>query len=141
MTSKYVICAKTLVGGIGYLDAAVAAPKPIQFLSCHLSPGAEGASQTEKMASAVAQSPYPVILAGDLNAQHHEKNLEHLLKELRVWPGIAEDERKYVTFTAQNGTQKCIDYILTDKRCRIIAYHVLDAPYSDHKTVVAEINV
>jgi endonuclease/exonuclease/phosphatase family metal-dependent hydrolase len=94
------------------------------------------AKQTDIVANAIANSPYPVIVCGDLNDFPLSYTYLNLSKGLRDSYSV---KGKYPGVTWDNfGIRQRIDVIFYDKKFKCTSHKVIEKSFSDHYPVVAE---
>lgn len=149
---------RRLVGGHSYLSGLyLIGNKPIKIIASHFDSDSAIAREQEatEIVEAVAESNYPVILAGDFNSVTSETKKEN--KKMRkkyldntieiiiesnlfdIDMDKLEPNRKF-TYSAEN-PHRLIDYIFATPKLRINEYYVVKEKLSDHFPLVARISL
>lgn len=96
--------------------------------------------QLEMIAGDARRSTAPVIIAGDTNLPTLSWGLAHWLGDYR--DGFAEAGSGFGwTFPAPRHPWMRIDRVLADPRFRVVGFHVIESPASDHFPVVADLEL
>jgi endonuclease/exonuclease/phosphatase (EEP) superfamily protein YafD len=96
--------------------------------------------QVEMIAADAHRSPAPVIIAGDTNLPTLSWALARWLGDYR--DGFAEAGSGFGwTFPAPRHPWMRIDRVLADPRLRVVGFHVVESPTSDHFPVVADLEL
>jgi len=108
-----------------------------QLFGRYMKSAGDRAGEVKVIRDHIQESPYPVLLAGDLNDTPVSYTYQQLRQELKDTfikntRGISSTYRGIIPFLR-------IDYIFADKRCEVRNYHVPRWPWSDHYPIFAEI--
>lgn len=94
------------------------------------------AVQADELSSFVADSPYPVLLCGDLNDTHTSYVYDRITE--RLDDAFSQKGKGFGdTFNRMNAIPLRIDYILHSPELECASFEVINVPYSDHKPVTA----
>lgn len=118
---------------------AVSEQDTINIVNVHMDYRAQPSRlrQSQLMVQRLKNSPYPLILMGDLNAQPQAPEIAELLEGLQL---ADTDTPDAFTFPAESPNRK-IDYILVDKAFDALRASVPAYTYSDHLPAVAEVRL
>ncbi len=107
----------------------------INVVNVHLDYRAQASRirQSHILVERLKNSPYPLVLMGDLNARPQTPEIAHLLDGLAL---VDTDSRGAYTFPVDTPNRK-IDYILVDSSFAPLEASVPDVPHSDHLPVIA----
>jgi endonuclease/exonuclease/phosphatase family metal-dependent hydrolase len=97
------------------------------------------AYQAEMLNKKIKESPFPVIVCGDFNDVPNSYSYFTVKGDLqdaflKKGSGIGR------TFRSISPTLR-IDYILADKKFKVIQFSKLKVPYSDHYPIVADFDI
>ncbi len=96
--------------------------------------------QLEMVARDAHRSQSPVIIAGDTNLPTLSWAFAHLFGDYR--DGFSEAGTGFgYTFPAPRHPWMRIDRVLADPRFRVVGFHVIESPGSDHFPVVADLEL
>lgn len=95
--------------------------------------------QTEKLLGSVSKSPYPVILAGDLNDSPFSYCYHQLSRKMKDSYREAGTGWLGNTFAGQLPSYR-IDYIFHDKRLNAVSYKKYEEGFSDHYPISAALS-
>lgn len=124
------------------IEATISLPKKVTLLLAHLSLGKKArAKQINELIGIVNSIKNPVILMGDFNTFHGEKEIRNLLDETHLHHKFGMDKESQ-TFT-QPAFHPCrrLDYILTSKGIKVKDYKVLNFHFSDHLPLLVDFDV
>ncbi len=124
------------------IEATVLCPTPVTFLVAHLALGKRArAKQIKELIKIVNSIQNPVILMGDFNTFHGEKEVEELLKKTHLKDKINLDTKSIpLTEPAWHPTRR-LDYILTSRQIKVRKYSVLKFQFSDHLPLMIDFAV
>lgn len=111
----------------------------IQFAGTHfdhLKDNTDRVMQARALLEKLKDSPYPTLIAGDLNAEPGSESINILLKEFTK----PDTPNAYLPTWPSNGPRKCIDHILYNmpEKWEVTEYKVLCENYAtDHCVVMA----
>lgn len=94
--------------------------------------------QAEQLASAIADSPYPVIVCGDFNDTPLSKTYKIFSSVLQ--DGFLQVGKGWGGTYQQMGNLFRIDYIFASEQLDFLTYKVLDNVWSDHRIQISELN-
>ncbi len=97
------------------------------------------AHQSERIAQHIAESPYPVIVCGDFN-ETPQSYAYRLISEKYNDTFKIKGRGLGSTYAGSIPALR-IDYILSDKKFKIISNHILKKSYSDHYPVLSSISL
>jgi len=95
------------------------------------------ALQAEELALQISESPYPVILCGDLNDTPHSYTYRRIAAPFR--DSFAAKGRGLGATYAGHIPGLRIDYVLADRSLRVLEHRVEKKGFSDHKAVRAAV--
>jgi endonuclease/exonuclease/phosphatase family metal-dependent hydrolase len=113
----------------------------IDVVSLHMEPLREEIRkrQAEELISALADRGRPLILMGDFNTEWHSSDgvLQRLVAalDLTAW---SPDSEEIITYPRLD---RRLDWILVSRPLRFTAFEVLDDAVSDHRAIVADIEL
>jgi len=98
-------------------------------------------AQVADMLAVLKQGDRPAILMGDLNAGPEAEELEPLFRGLGdAWLQAELDASAGHTYPADQPTKR-IDYVLVSPALRVLGARVMPTDASDHRPVVAELEI
>ncbi len=115
------------------IEATIRIPQKITFLIAHLAlGGGTRKKQIEELIKMVNSIKNPVILMGDFNTFHGEKEISDLLKKTHLKDRISLDKESLPFTEPAWHPSRRLDYILTSPKIKVKKYSVLNFHFSDH---------
>lgn len=124
------------------IEATIHIPQKVTLLVAHLALGGKTrALQIQELVRMVNAIHNPVILMGDFNTFHGEKEVYDLLKKTHLRDKISLDKESLpLTEPAWHPTRR-LDYILTSPQIWVKKYSVLNVHFSDHLPLLIDFSV
>ncbi len=124
------------------IEATIHVPKKVTLLLAHLALGGETrAKQIQELIKIVNDIKNPVILMGDFNTFHGEKEIETLLRETHLHHKFQLDKKSQTLTEPTYHPSRRLDYVLTSKQIKVNAYEVLNFHFSDHLPLLVDFTV
>jgi endonuclease/exonuclease/phosphatase family metal-dependent hydrolase len=124
------------------IEATIKLKRNVTLLLAHLAlGGATRAKQMKELIKIVNNIKNPVILMGDFNTFHGEKEIRELLKETHLHHRFEMNKLgQTLTEPAFHPTRR-LDYVLTSKQIKVHNYDVLSFQFSDHLPLQVDFTV
>lgn len=124
------------------IEASVNCPRKVTLLICHLALGSKARKkQINELIKIVNQIKNPVILMGDFNTFHGDKEIKQLLNKTHLNDKIKLD-KKDILFTEPTWhPSRRLDYILTSNEIKVKNYRILNYHFSDHLPLMIDFEV
>ncbi len=124
------------------IEATVQLHKKVTLLLAHLALGGKTrAKQINELIKIVNEIKNPVILMGDFNTFHGEKEVSNLLKKTHLKHRYVMEKRaQTLTEPAFHPTRR-LDYVLTSRQVKVHSYNVLNFQFSDHLPLQVDFTV
>ena len=124
------------------IEAKIHVPEEVTLLLVHLARFEKAREkQLEELVRMVNAISTPVILMGDFNTYHGEREIKQLLKETRLRDRVNLDKHsRHVTLPVWHPSKR-LDYILTSLEIKVHRYSVLHFHFSDHLPLLVDFTV
>ena len=115
------------------IEVTIHCPQKVTLLAAHLALGSKARSkQIQELIGIVNSISNPVILMGDFNTFHGEKEIAKLLKKTHLSDKIKLDKKSLPLTEPAWHPRRRLDYILTSPQIKVKKYSVLKFHFSDH---------
>ncbi|MBI5072584.1 endonuclease/exonuclease/phosphatase family protein [Candidatus Woesearchaeota archaeon] len=124
------------------IEATIHLPKKVTMLLAHLALGGETrVKQIKELIAVVNNIKNPVILMGDFNTFHGEKEIQILLDKTHLHHKFSMDKLSQTLTQPTYHPSRRLDYVLTSKQIKVKKYNVLNYHFSDHLPLLIDFDV